>query len=100
MPWLCRRSFLAVLGGSPSSFAVIDDPVQAMDATRVEGLARVLDMVAARHQVVVFTHDERLPLAVRRLGVAATVLEVTRGLRSELTVRLRRGPCTVNLLAA
>ncbi len=53
--------------------------------------------VAGTHQVVVFTHDERLPEACRRLGVRARVLEVTRGDRSKLTVRLRSDPVDVYL---
>jgi ABC-type hemin transport system ATPase subunit len=48
---------------SPFRFIVIDDPVQAMDPAKVEGLARVLDEVASTHQVIVFTHDDRLPAA-------------------------------------
>jgi ABC-type Mn2+/Zn2+ transport system ATPase subunit len=87
----------ATLKESPFRFLVIDDPVQAMDAARVDGLARVLDEVARTHQVVVLTHDERLPDAVRRLGIGGTVLEVSRGLRSEVTVRVRRDPVSDSL---
>ena len=71
----------ATLPTSPFRFVMIDDPVQAMDAARIDGLARVLEAVARSHQVVVFTHDERLPAACRHLGIAARVLEVTRGAR-------------------
>lgn len=63
---------------SPFRFVLIDDPVQAMDPARVEGLARALDEVAKQRQVVVFTHDDRLPAAVRRLAIAATVVRVVR----------------------
>ncbi|MDP9441854.1 MAG: hypothetical protein M3P34_06710, partial [Actinomycetota bacterium] len=87
----------ATLAASPFRFLVIDDPVQAMDAARVDGLARVLAEVADTHQVVVFTHDERLPEACRRLGVRSRVLEVTRGDRSKITVRLRSDPVEVYL---
>jgi hypothetical protein len=66
---------------------MIDDPVQSMDPARVDGLARVLERAAGDRQVVVFTHDDRLPEAVRRLGIDARVLEVTREPRS--VVRLR-----------
>jgi len=72
---------------SPFGFLVIDDPVQAMDPAKVEGLARVLSTTAATRQVIVFTHDDRLPEAVRRLGLEATVLEVTRRPGSVVTVR-------------
>jgi hypothetical protein len=72
---------------SPFRFVVVDDPVQSMDPVRVDGLARVLEEVAKDRQVVVFTHDERLPDAVRNLGVEATVLEVTRRANSAVEVR-------------
>lgn len=72
--------------GSPFGFLVIDDPVQAMDPAKVDGLARVLEEVAADRQVVVFTHDDRLPEAVRRLEIEARILEVTRTGGSTVTV--------------
>jgi predicted ATPase len=59
-------------------FIVIDDPVQAMDPVKVEGLARVLGNVAKDRQVVVLTHDDRLPQAVRRLDMEATIIELVR----------------------
>lgn len=68
----------ATLPESPFRFVVIDDPVQSMDPARVDGLARALEETARDRQVVVFTHDERLPEAVRRLEIAATTLAVTR----------------------
>jgi energy-coupling factor transporter ATP-binding protein EcfA2 len=82
----------ATLADSPFRFVLIDDPVQAMDAARVDGLARVLNGAAATHQVIVFTHDARLPDACRRLTVPAKVLEVTRGERSQVTIRNRTNP--------
>jgi energy-coupling factor transporter ATP-binding protein EcfA2 len=68
----------ATLPASPFGFLVIDDPVQAMDPAKVEGLARVLEDTARTRQVIVFTHDDRLPSAIRRLAVDAVVMEVTR----------------------
>src|SRR5215207_1032224 len=68
----------AMLPESPFRFVVIDDPVQAMDPAKVDGLARALDRAARARQVVVFTHDDRLPAAVRRLGIAARVVQVQR----------------------
>lgn len=68
----------ATLPSSPFGFVVIDDPVQAMDPAKVDGLADALSRVAETRQVVVFTHDERLPDAVRRLGLPARIVEVTR----------------------
>ena len=77
---------------TPFDFVIIDDPVQAMDPARVDGLARVLERVAESRQVVVFTHDDRLPEAVRRLQIAAHVVEVTRGPESAVSTRVVRDP--------
>jgi recombinational DNA repair ATPase RecF len=77
----------ATLDTSPFRFVVVDDPVQSMDPAKVDGLARVLDQAAKSRQVVVFTHDDRLPEAVRRLGIDATILEVSR--REGSVVELR-----------
>ena len=52
---------------SPFGFAVIDDPVQAMDEHAVYGLAEVLLDAAKDLQVIVFTHDKRLIGAVQLL---------------------------------
>ena len=77
----------ASLPESPFRFVVIDDPVQAMDPAKVEGLARVLDRAARERQVIVLTHDTRLPDVVRFLGIEATVIEVVR--RENSVVELR-----------
>ena len=83
----------ATVADSPFGFVVIDDPVQAMDPAKVDGLARVLaDTARSGRQVVVFTHDERLAEAVRRLRVNATVLEVQRRERSKVEVRRADDP--------
>jgi ATPase subunit of ABC transporter with duplicated ATPase domains len=71
---------------SPFGFLVIDDPVQAMDPAKVDGLAKVLAQTARERQVIVFTHDDRLAEAVRRLDLDATLLEVTREKGSVVTV--------------
>lgn len=64
---------------SPFRFLVIDDPVQAMDPTRVHRLAVLLAEEAKRRQIVVFTHDDRLPEAVRSLHLGnATIRQVSR----------------------
>jgi hypothetical protein len=73
---------------------VIDDPVQSMDPSRVDGLARALHEVAQTRQVVVFTHDERLPHAVRHLLIPATVIEVTRRPGSVVEARTVKSPIT------
>jgi hypothetical protein len=59
-----------------------------MDPAKVDGLADVLGEIALSRQVVVFTHDDRLPEAIRRLGVEATVLEASR--REQSVVELRK----------
>lgn len=82
----------ALLPESPFGFVVIDDPVQAMDPGKVDGLARVLEMVARTRQVVVFTHDERLPESIRRLQIHADVFEVTRRAESVVECRKTRDP--------
>lgn len=78
----------ATLPASPFRFVVIDDPVQAMDPSKVDGLARVLDEVASERQVIVLTHDDRLPEAIRRLGISARQLQVAR--RGSSVVEVRR----------
>jgi len=87
----------ATASASPFRFVVLDDPVQAMDPAKVDGLARVLTGLAATHQVVVFSHDDRLPESLRRLQLAATVLEVIRSTRSRVTVRRLSDPVAAHL---
>ena len=77
----------ATLPDSPFRFLVIDDPVQAMDPARVDGLARVLSDIAADRQLVVFTHDDRLPESLRRLRIDFTCKQVTRRPGSVVEVR-------------
>ncbi len=77
----------ATMPASPFRFLVIDDPVQAMDPAKVDGFARVIQRFSESRQVVVFTHDDRLPEAVRRLDIACTTLEVTRQAESVVEVR-------------
>jgi hypothetical protein len=82
----------ATLPESPFRFIVIDDPVQSMDPARVDGLARVLESASSDRQVVVFTHDDRLPEAVRRLDIPAEIVEVTRRENSVVEVRRSLDP--------
>lgn len=88
----------ATVEQSPFRFVLIDDPVQAMDPAKVDGLARVLAEVAATRQVVVFTHDDRLADAVRRLELSATVWEVHRQERSVVEMRRSDDPVRRYLL--
>jgi len=87
----------ATLEESPFRFVVVDDPVQSMDPARVDGLARAFEEVAQERQVIVFTHDERLPDAVRRLGIEATTIGVTRRPASVVELRLTSHPVIAHL---
>jgi recombinational DNA repair ATPase RecF len=80
------------LDESPFGFLVVDDPVQAMDPAKVDGLARVLHEVAQKRQVIVLTHDARLPEAIRRLQLDATVYEVARQRDSVVELRKTKDP--------
>ncbi|SMD24767.1 AAA family ATPase [Lentzea albidocapillata] len=82
----------ALVDESPFRFVMIDDPVQAMDPSKVDGLAQVLADVGLTRQVVVFTHDERLVEALRRLRLPATVWDVCRGEDSVVQVRMSDDP--------
>lgn len=72
---------------SPFRFIVLDDPIQAMDPSKVEGFVQVMAELAADRQVIVLSHDDRLADAVRRSSIKASMYEVTRGARSVVTVR-------------
>ena len=71
---------------SPFRFVVLDDPIQAMDPAKVEGFVAVMQKIAVDRQVIVLSHDDRLPDAVRRSGVKAQIYEVTRGVGSAVTM--------------
>lgn len=90
----------AGLDESPFRFALIDDPVQSMDPAKVEGLARVLAEAAKTRQVIVFTHDDRLPQVVNRLRLSAKVLQVHRQSRSQVAVDQVSSPLIENLKQA
>ena len=89
-----------MLPESPFRFIVIDDPIQAMDPARVDGLARVFTEVAKERQLVVFTHDDRLPESLRRLKLSHTLLQVTRRPGSVVEVRPRLDPVVQYFLDA
>lgn len=84
----------ATMPASPFRFVVLDDPVQAMDPSKVDGLVSVLGEIAKTRQVVVFSHDDRLAAAVRRSHIDAHILEVTRGARSRVSVRETKDPAS------
>lgn len=70
---------------SPFRFVVLDDPIQAMDPSKIEGFLSVLVTLAADRQVIVFTHDDRLPAAIRRSSAPARIIEVSRNANSVVT---------------
>ncbi|WP_171050320.1 AAA family ATPase [Nocardia cyriacigeorgica] len=82
----------ATMAESPFRFLVLDDPVQAMDPAKVDGLVRLLSELARTRQVVVFSHDDRLPAAVRRGNFAATIMEVNRGKNSQVSITTLTDP--------
>lgn len=84
----------ATMTESPFRFLVIDDPVQSMDPAKVDGLAKVLNRTAEDRQVIVFTHDARLPEAIRRLQLPATIWQVTRREGSVVEVDKADDPVT------
>ena len=67
-------------------------PVQAMDPATVEGLAKVLHETAVHRQVIVFTHDDRLADALRRLMLPTTILEVVRREGSKIEIEPNLDP--------
>ena len=82
---------------SPFRFVVIDDPVQAMDPHKVDGLAQALAELAKVRQTVVLTHDERLLESLRRQRIPATVHAVTRTARSKVQVTRQLDPVAQHL---
>lgn len=82
---------------SPFRFVLVDDPVQSLDPTKVDGLAQVLHGLAADRQVVVFTHDDRLLQSLKRLGLPCTALRIDRGERSVVTVETVLDPVEQHL---
>ena len=82
----------ASMADSPFRFVILDDPVQAMDPAKVDGLLGVMAEIAKKRQVVVFSHDDRLASAARRGAVDATILEVTRDEGSVVRIRESSDP--------
>lgn len=82
----------AAMAESPFRFIVLDDPVQAMDPAKVDGLVAVLTELAATHQVIVLSHDDRLAQAARRLPQPPRILEVTRAADSKVSINASLNP--------
>ena len=79
---------------SPFRFVVLDDPIQAMDPSKIEGLLSVLTNLAVDRQVIVFTHDDRLPAAIRRADAPARVIQVTRSANSVVSIEESSNPAS------
>ena len=71
---------------SPFRFVVLDDPIQAMDPAKIDGFVHVLSEIAKTHQVVVFSHDDRLASTIRETGTDARLIQVVRETGSKVTV--------------
>lgn len=71
---------------SPFRFLVLDDPIQAMDPSKIDGFLEVLVRLAETRQVIVFTHDDRLPSAIRSTRAPAHIIEIVRGQNSVVSV--------------
>lgn len=79
---------------SPFRFVVLDDPIQAMDPAKIDGFVRILTDIARTHQVVVFSHDDRLASVVRQTGVNARLIEVIREAGSRVAIRPNVDPAS------
>jgi DNA repair exonuclease SbcCD ATPase subunit len=77
---------------SPFRFIVLDDPIQAMDPAKVDGFVKVLESLAKNRQVIVLSHDDRLPATLRQLAVGARILQVDRVNESKVSVHNADNP--------
>ncbi len=84
----------ASMAASPFRFLVLDDPVQAMDPAKVDGLVQLLGDLAESRQVIVLSHDDRLPAALRRSSAAARLIEVERGTDSRVRITNAEDPAS------
>jgi recombinational DNA repair ATPase RecF len=82
----------ATMPASPLRFVLLDDPVQAMDPEKVDGLTEVLIEYAKDRQVIVFSHDDRLTESVRRTAPNARIVQVERGADSKVQVVACQSP--------
>ncbi|MCM3849993.1 MULTISPECIES: hypothetical protein [unclassified Pseudonocardia] len=62
----------------PFGFLIVDDPVHALDDTRVDLLARELARLAETRQVIALTHDPRLEEHLRARHPDMSVVELQR----------------------
>jgi len=57
-----------------------------MDPSKIDGFLQVLTRLAENRQVIFFTHDDRLPSAIRMSRSPARIVELVRGANSVVTV--------------
>lgn len=76
---LCLSAFLprTTRKENPFGFLVLDDPIHAFDGTRVDYLAQILSETSSTYQVIVFTHDERLPTVLDSSGTRFRRIDLT-----------------------
>lgn len=79
---------------SPFRFLVFDDPIQAMDPSKIDGFLDVLTALAKNRQVIVLTHDNRLPAAIRSSRAPARIVEVMRAANSSISIVDSTRPAT------
>lgn len=79
---------------SPFRFLVFDDPIQAMDPSKIDGFLEVLTTLAKDRQVIVLTHDNRLPAAIRGSRAPARIVEVMRAANSSISIVESTRPAT------
>jgi hypothetical protein len=65
-----------------------------MDPSKIDGFLEVLTELAEDRQVIVLTHDNRLPAAIRGSRAPARIVEVTRGVNSAISVVESTRPAT------
>jgi hypothetical protein len=82
----------ATTPASPFRFLVLDDPIQAMDPAKIGGFLDVLVDLAKTRQVIVFSHDDRLPAAIRVRSIPAQLLEVRREHGSSVVIQENGNP--------
>src|SRR5207247_9694313 len=67
------------------------------DPAVTEALAKAMEDTVHARQVIVFTHDERLPEAVRRLNIKSAILSVTRRPKSVVEIRTALDPIRAHI---
>jgi hypothetical protein len=65
-----------------------------MDPSKIDGFLEVLTALAKERQVIVLTHDDRLPSAIRASRTDARIVEVTRGANSVVHIAESSDPAT------